>query len=675
MKKFIKTLLDYKVIFSIMIGAIGYGVGYNLPLSYGFHPIVCLVCCLVLGTMFDRIADKILSNNKLTDTRNKKIILAIFIYLIYIIAWLILDYSIDYDLDIELFTSILLYFLFQVISFVVRGIKTKLKENKKKRKKVYLGNVITVDDNNPNAEAIVVNGEIIEYVGNKEEALKIAGNNAEIIDYKENYIYPGFIESHCHGYFAGYRLIGQADLNKILTGSKDYVPVIKKYIEDNPGKDVYLAAGWNETGEILDHTFLDNIDNEKALVMNTSGGHSCLLNTKAMELFNINKDAVKKYGSNLVHVNENGQPTGYVCEGAAVYVLNAIKVKFEDAKEYILHWQETAFSKGYTAVCDAGTELLYKEANEVYAELENENKLKLRTYAFSIVEDNVEKPKQAIKKIVELKNRFNNKYFNIIGAKVFLDGVAEARTSWTIDGYNDEVNYHGLQRFSDEKKMIELITEASKNKLSVHAHSEGDGATDFFLNCIEKSQEITNDKDQRNIVAHLHFVGEKDFDRMAQTNSIPLVAPLWTPKFPGAYENEVAAYGVDKADNSYPIKSFFDRGCKVSYHTDYPISPILNATRSFYMAEKRTLPEEKEFGFGDCSRNVKEAVTRMDSLKALTINCAYALKQEKMLGSIEKNKIANFVVMDENLLTCPVDKIINVNLLNTIVDGEVVYTK
>ena len=540
-------------------------------------------------------------------------------------------------------------------------------------KELFLGNVITVDDSNEVVEAIVVKDGIIEYVGNKEEALNIIDENTKVIDYKDNYIYPGFIESHCHGYFAGYRSIGQADLSAILSGTKDYVPVIKKFIEDNPNKEIYLAAGWNETEEVLDHNYLDDIYNEKPLIMNTAGGHSCLLNSKAMEYFNIDSQAVKEYGSNLVHVYENGEPTGYVCENVAVKILNAIKVEFEDAKKYILDWQNTAFSKGYTAVCDAGTELLYKKANEAYRELAQENKLKLRTYAYSIVEDNVDNPSGAIAKIVELQNSYNSEYFEIIGAKAFLDGVGEARTAWTIDEYKDEPGYHGLQRFSDEDKMIELLSVASKNNLSVHVHSEGDGATKFILDCISKSQAITNDLDQRNVIAHLHYVDNEDFDNMAKTNSIPLVAPLWTPKFPGAYENEVKSFGKHRADNSYPIKSFFEKGCKVCYHTDYPISPILNITRSFYMAEIRGIPEEKQIGLSDTSRNTKEAVSRIDSLKAMTINCAYELKQENKMGSIEKGKIANFVVMDGNLLTCNAEDLLKINIVNTIVDGEIVY--
>lgn len=541
-------------------------------------------------------------------------------------------------------------------------------------KKLILGNVYTAEKDNMEANAIIVNDGIIEYVGNKEEALKRIGNNFETLDYKNNYIYPGFIEAHCHGYFAGNRAKGQADLSNTSSDYSGYAPVIKSYIEKNPGKKLYVAFGWNETIGELDHTFLDDIYDKGPLVLNTIGGHSCLLNKKGMELFGINEDLLKKWGSNLVHTLPNGKPSGYICEGPAVELLGHLPISIEDAKEYILEWQNIAFSKGITACCDAGAELLFKDANIAYHELEKENKLKLRTYSFSLVKDNEEDAKAAVEHILDIKKEYDGKYFKTIGAKAFLDGVGEARTSWTVDEYNDEKGYHGLQRFADEKLMVNLLNETAKHNLAVHVHSEGDGATKFMLECVKKSQDITKNYDQRNIVAHLHFVKPEDFKNMASTNSIPLTAPLWSPKFPGVYDKDCKVFGKDRADSTYPVKSFLDEGAKVCYHSDYPISSILDISRSFFMAEKRSLPEEKERGLGDTSCNVKEAVSRNDSLNALTINCAYALHAENEIGSIKEGKIANFAVFDKDLLHDDAFEIIKAKTIATIVDGEVVFS-
>lgn len=540
-------------------------------------------------------------------------------------------------------------------------------------KELLLGKVITIDENNPTASAIVVNNGIIEYVGDEVEAKKLIDDNTKILDYKDDYIYPGFIESHCHGIFAGYRAVGQADLNFCGIDLDKYVDVIKKYIEDNPGKDYYIAAGWAEDGSPIDHTYLDNITNEVPLVMNTCGGHSCLLNQKGMEVFGIDEEFLKKYGPERVHVDENGKPNGYICEEPCVWLMNKLSPTFEEAKEYLLKWQDIAISKGLTVVCDAGDDLIFKDASRAYCELEKENKLKMRTYSYKIIEDNCADPKAAIEKVLDCKKQYDGEYYNIIGAKVFLDGVAEARTAWTIDEYDDEKGYYGVSRFNDEEKMTSLFSEASKNNLSVHMHSEGDGSTAFALRCIKKSQVETNDYDQRNVIAHLHYIKDEDIKNMKDTNTIAAVAPLWTPKFPGAYDAELKSFGK-RADESYPIASFENNGVTIVYHTDYPISPLIDIARSIYVAEVRAIPEV-QYGGMATQRNIKEAVGRMSSLKAMTINCAYEMKQENRLGSIEKGKIANFSIFDKNFLNDSLEDILKAELKATIIDGEIVYGK
>lgn len=540
-------------------------------------------------------------------------------------------------------------------------------------KKLILGNIETMDEANPKAKAIVVNNGIIEYVGDEIQARKLIDEGAEVLDYKDKHIYPGFIEPHCHGIFAGSRAIGQADLSSCLKVDYDeYERIIRQYIKDHPNNEFYLAAGWNEDERKIDHTYLDSICSDKPLVLNSAGGHSSLLNKKAMEHFGLNKDYVVKYGKERVHVDENGELTGYVCEEPAIALLKELAPGVKDAKEDMLAFQDIALSKGYTACGDAGAELICKVANTVYKELQDEHKLKLRTYSYSLIKDNEQDIDSAINNVLKLQKEVNGEYYEIIGLKVFLDGVAEARTSWTIDEYSDEKGYFGIQRFNDENKMVELITKASKNHLSVHAHSEGDGATRFMTNCILKSQAITHDLDQRNVIAHLHYVKDEELDNIAASHSIAAVAPLWTAKFPGAYENEVKSFGEERALKAYPIKSFVDRGATIVYHSDYPISPILDVTRSLYKAELRALPE-KEFGGLKSQRGKEECVDRMTSLKALTINSAYALKQEKKMGSLEKGKIANMTVYDGNLLDEDLEKVIKTKLLTTIVDGEIVY--
>ena len=542
------------------------------------------------------------------------------------------------------------------------------------KQSIILGNIITMDEKRPFAKATLVKNGVFSYIGSAEEAKKLAGADAQVLDYGDNYIYPGFLESHCHGHLAGDRFIGQANLGQVgLTDYAKYREIIKEYIAKNPQREFYLASGWVENEEHVTKAYLDEICDDKPLFLHTGGGHSMLLNTKALEWAGIDAEYAKKYGYDLVHVDENGEPDGYICEGPVFEIVPKLPVTLEDAKNYLLAWQDFALSSGFTAVCDAGVEVIFRDSPKAYYELEKEGKLKLRTYAYMYVTDNIADPKAEIARIAAQRAELSGEYFHIVGAKAFLDGVTEAHTAWQNQDYLDQPGYHGNERFNDHDKMVQLIVEADKEGMSVHVHSEGGGATHFMLGCIEDAEKITGNLDQRNVLAHLHFVTEEDVRRMAATGSIPAVPPLWTAKIVGApYDQEVSYVGKELADQAYPIKSFYDAGANVVFHSDYPVSPMMNVKYSIYTAEKRTYPQAL---YGDlCQpRNTKETITREQSLRAMTINVARQWHQEHRMGSIEFGKIANMTVFDCDFLHDDIEKVAQANIVATIVDGEEVF--
>jgi len=537
---------------------------------------------------------------------------------------------------------------------------------------VILGNIITMDEKRPFAKAALVKDGVFAYIGSAEEAKKLAGPNAQVLDYGENFIYPGFIEAHAHGCFAGYRAIGQAPLAQagLQADYAKYREIIKTFIERNPQRQIYMAAGWIPNDEPVTKAYLDEICPDKPFIMNSADAHSCLLNTKALEWAGIDAQRAKEYGYDLVHVDEHGEPNGYLCEGPAFKVMHEVPVTVEEAKSYILAWQDIAISNGLTATAFAGDDLRFPEA-EAYYELETEGKLKLRTYANVIIPDNAADPKAEVANVAAMRAKYNNEYYNIIGLKVLLDGVTEAHTGWLLKDYLDMPGYHGVERFNDHDKMVQLLVEADKEGLSVHAHSVGDGATHFMLDCIEDAEKITGDLDQRNILAHLQYVTDEDIHRMAATGSIPAVPPLWSGKVPGNYEQEVSYVGQQQADSAYPIKSFYDAGANVVFHSDYPVSPLMDVKLSIYLAEKRAYPQF--IMAGDTQRNIKEVITREQSLRAMTINVARQFHQEHRMGTIEFGKLANMTVYDCDFLHDDIERVAQANLIATIIDGEEVF--
>ena len=547
-----------------------------------------------------------------------------------------------------------------------------------KAEKLYLGNITTMEDVKPIAKAMTVIGNKIQYVGSVETAKALCDEKTEVFDFGDKYIYPGFLDSHTHGLFAGYRAIGQASVMDIKPPNVEkYKKAIKEFIDKYPEKEVYMAAGWIEDGiTIFTKEILDDISPNKPLLLNSAGGHSLLLNTKAMQYFKVDKDFAAKYGTDLVKVDEKGEPNGYLCEAPAVLIATKLPISVEESKSFILNWQDFSFSNGFTGVSDAGVEIVTPNALPAYVELEKEKKLKLYTFGYAMVKDNSDNIKECAKNASELANKYNSQHFNIIGSKVFLDGVLEAHTCWMIEEYDDQPGYYGNKRFCDEEKMTELIAEDSKYGLSVHAHSDGDGATKFFLDCVEKAQKITGDMDQRNALAHLQFVRPEDIKRLADTNSIAIVPPLWTPALPGVYEMEQKNVGKERAASQYPIKSFVDAGACVVFHSDFPISPLFNVPMSVYCALLRGLPNQDA---NDGSiikgsvRGEKEVIDRKQALLAMTKNVAYMWHQENNLGSLATGKIANMTILDTDLLNDEAGKLLTAKVVATVVDGDIVY--
>ena len=465
--------------------------------------------------------------------------------------------------------------------------------------------------------------------------------------------------------------MGQANLAQVgLADYAKYREIIKDFIAKNPNRSFYVAAGWNETEEYVSKAYLDEICSDKILIMQTGGGHSMLLNSKALEWAGIDAEYARKVGCAQVHVDEKGEPDGYICETPVLRVLDNLPKSMEDAKKYLLAWQDFALGNGFTGVADAGMELFYPECAQAFHELEEEGKLKLRTYAYALSPDNVEDPKAEVARAAELRAKYDSDYLHIVGIKCFLDGVTEAHTGWQNQDYADQPGYHGVERFNSHDKMVQLIVEADKEGFAVHCHSEGGGATHFMLGCIEDAIKITGDRKQNNVLAHLHFVTEEDIRRMAETGSIPAVPPLWVTKIPAAFAMESSYVGEELANKAYPIKSFFDAGANVVFHSDYPVSPMMSVKLSFYMAEARNVPEELFPGLGAMPLNPSEAVTREQALEAMTINIARVWHQEHRVGSIEFGKIANMTVFDCDFLHDSLDKVAAANIIATIVDGE-----
>ena len=534
---------------------------------------------------------------------------------------------------------------------------------------LVLGNVITMDEHKPHAEAVAIKGDKILYVGAAEVARKLCDENTKVYDYGKNSVYPGFLEAHCHTGGAGYRMTGLAPMD-IDASLEECVQTMKEYMEKNPDREQYNGMGFSIHGVYPTANMLDAICPDKVMCCTDFGGHAMWLNTKAMQLYGINKEAVAKFGTDCVHVDENGEPTGYITETAVFYVRSQVKITVNDFKRAILGWEDFALSMGYTGAYDAGLEISSLSEPTAYYELSEEGKLRMYTFAGSFVQDNTDTPEEDIERIAEEAKKHNCDHFNIIGAKVFCDGTIELRTAWMLEDYSGEPGYRGVSRFNDHDKMVRLVKAAAGHNLNVHIHAIGNSANKAWAEAIGEAEEATGNFDMRNAIAHLQVVEPDVITLFGKYNIIPVCAMMWVEKTYNDYEVVVKFFNQEMADRCYPVKSFMDSGATVVSHSDFPVSPAFSVPQTICYGNTRYLPSH---GLEMQRKNTNECLSREDTLKALTINVAYSWHEEDRMGSLEIGKLANLTVFDKDFLQDDLTEVENAKCLATFVDGKLVY--
>lgn len=537
--------------------------------------------------------------------------------------------------------------------------------------KIIYGKIITLDDKDTIAEAMYIKNGRIAAVGSRTQIQKYKKTKTLALDYGDNCIYPGFMDAHMHGSMAATQEFGYVDLSSGKS-IEDYIDIMKKYIADHPSQSVYVGTNW--LIQILDRYptryDLDAIKTDAMIYMMTEDKHLIWVNSKVVENLHIGQNFLKKYGKTTCRTFANGQPTGVFADAQAMSIISSIKLPVDAGRRGFIEWQKRAFSLGYTAVNEAAaTELNTTQICSRYAELVEAGIWKLRTYAVYLIQPTKSNWKHQLQRVKEYQKKFNSEYFNIYGVKVFEDGVIEAHTAWMLEDYSDDPGNCGKPIISNKNHLINVISEANSLDLAVHVHSIGDAATKFVTDAMVQSQNKTKIKNPRNTIAHLEIVAKDDIVKIGKNHIIACVAPLWIPLVGSYARTELKLVGQKRCERLYPIQSFVKAKALTVFHSDYPGSHSVSIVEALF----RAITRYSSTGGKESVRTPQEAVSRQQALYSMTRNIAYSFKQEKNLGTIEVGKVANFTIFNTDFLTCPVSQISKAKLVNTIVDGEIVY--
>lgn len=515
---------------------------------------------------------------------------------------------------------------------------------------IHNAKVYTVNENFDVFSAVVVkDGKILDVGG---EGLANKYSAVAVLDLKGLPVYPGLIDAHCHFY-----QLGMTQEQVDLRGSKSLDEIVAR-IKAHQAKvndEVILGRGWDQnlwvdktfpTKEVLDQAFPG-----KLVILERVDGHAAYVSSAVLEKANITADT-KVAGGEVILAN--GVPSGVLVDKAsdlayAILPAPSTKKKIRALKKA----QEIAFKNGLTTVDDAG---LNRDVLELIDSLHKTEDLKIRVYG--MISNSKENLDHYLAKGITQSERLT-----IRSVKVYADGALGSRGAALKKPYTDAQNNKGL--FLTQPEEIERLAYLLADKgFQMNTHAIGDAANQVVLDAYTKALSISPDPRWR--VEHAQVVEKQDLEKFGP-KVIPSVQPTHaTSDMDWADER----LGEDRITTAYTFKELLDWSGKVALGTDFPVEKV-NPLNTFYSAVARRNNEGKPVG----GYQMDNALSRSEALKGMTIWAAYANFEEEQKGSIEVGKVADLVLMTEDIMTINESAILSAEILATIVDGNIVYQR
>lgn len=549
------------------------------------------------------------------------------------------------------------------------------KENQVIELIIHNANIYTVDSENLTAQAIVVsNGKII-YVGSSEEALKMKNPDTKVINARNNFVLPGFIEGHGHFSSLGYSKI---NLNFLDAKSWDEIlDSVETKIKSTAPGDWIEGRGWHQEkwntvpNEIVDgypsHDSLSKISPANPVMLIHASGHSLFANKKAMEIAGITIETANPVGGRIVR-NKNKEAIGVFEENAMDIIKNALKEYKAGLSKSVLdqEWlkainlaEKECLKNGITSFQDAGSK--FDELSK-YESLAKSNNLDIRLWVMARASYDEMNNKIAQYKKIGVGNNF----YTCNAIKSEVDGALGAFGAWLLKPYNDKPGFTG-QNTTDIYEIKKIAELAIQNDMQFCVHAIGDRANKTVLDIYEGvSSQHEDKKDLRWRIEHAQHLDPKDFKRFYKGGYIASIQGIHCTSDAPFVEKRLghlrAKYG------SYPWRSLINAKVHLANGTDTPIEDI-NPIKNFYASVTRKRADNK-FAFYP-----EQRMTRREAIKSYTLDNAFAAKEENIKGSITVGKLADIVILSKNLLRCGEDDILKTEVLFTIVNGKIKYNK
>lgn len=526
------------------------------------------------------------------------------------------------------------------------------------------GNIITLDTYEI-CKAFHVENGVFKAIGTNEEILNLTKPYDTIVDLKGKTVVPGFNDAHMH--FLNYA--SQKNNLSLLNVSSidELISVSKKHIKSHsvPNGHWILSRGWNHdlfSEHRLPNKYdLDKISTDYPIYFTRICGHIGVLNSKALEILNINFHTENPDGG--IIDSESGVPTGILRENALDLVSSFLPIMtVEEIKTTLKSAFINALKVGITTIqtedlthCGSLKNLL-----AAYCELEKEEALPIR-FILQLNSPNEKSVNEAVS--LELKSTLGSNILKIGPVKLFQDGSLGGRTASMKEKYCD-ADTKGLLIYNQIS--LDSITKRLHNAgFQITIHAIGDNATQTVLNSYEKIINASDNKDLRLTIVHCQFTNDILLNKFKKLNIVANIQPSFVMTDYPIVENAV---GKSRADKSYAWKDMIDLNIPVAFSSDAPIESF-NPLEGIYAAVTR----KDLHGYPKEGFNKSQKLTVIEALKAYTLGPAFMSFEEDIKGSISIGKLADFIVLSEDILHTEKHNIKNITVLETYVGGIKVY--
>jgi predicted amidohydrolase YtcJ len=538
------------------------------------------------------------------------------------------------------------------------------------------GKVITVDKTFSIKEAVAVKDGKILSVGTTAAVKKFTGPKTHVIDLAGKVLMPGINDAHSHVNSLGSSRPPLAvDLSfPQIKSIREAVEAAAAKVKTMPSGKWIRGGGWNlalleeckaDPKREPTRWDLDAISPDNPIMFTDFSYHNAWVNSKALEIARITKDTPDPPGGIIVR-NEKGEPTGILRETASFMMEASLPpLTKEELKAALVGGMHEMNRYGVTSYSQP-LFAPYDEQAAIYQELYKNGEMTARVTGMMGFGSNFKDLKANLDKWVAPKGLDSN-WLQFSQIKIFADGISPTKTAWMWEPYvGGGVGSLTIAADTDEakyKNLIDMIRYGHERGWQIGIHAVGDRAISAVVDGYESAQKVfPKKKDMRHYIIHSEFINAADIKRSVSLGIISCMQPVIQQL---VADGDEALFGPERAARDWPFRSVIAAGAKLTFSSDAPIVPA-----DWRMGMQAALLRE---GFSGRVVGPHERIGREDAIRAYTINGAFQDHKEKVKGSIEAGKVADFVILDKDIMTYDPHQIMTINVVGTIVNGKVVY--